>query len=203
MRHGLCHHQRFGLSFGGNATVVEKIRSEVEMLLEGQFGRLEDGECRHLLEKVARFGIRRAREGSGTRATGIRGSFCLVFFLALVSTLPKSRETRPGSRDSVRKKVRGSERNGEPKRLEEPAQESIKKSNEDGFREGEGAPKRPQLPMGKPSGESNCRRNPMRRLTAQISCPIVLPGKRTDGDGNVVDLDRLSSAKKKPFGEVR
>ena len=130
-----------------------------------------------------------------------------VFFVFLLpswfKTLRKSRETRRGSRDPVRQEVRGSERNGDPKRLEEPAQESIKKSNEDGFREG-GALKRPQLPMGKPSGESNCRRNPMRRLTAPISSSIVLPGKRTDGDGNVVDLDRLSSAnKKKTSGDVR
>ena len=170
------------------------------MLLEGQFGRLEDGECRHLLESVARFGIRRAREGSGTTATGNLGSFCLLFFFFRINRFAShGRREKDRATRCVRKHAVASEIET-PKDSKNRLKNPSRKSNGDGFREGG---ERPQLPMGKPSGESNCRQNPMKRLTAKISSPIVLPGKRTDGDENVVDLDRLSSAKKKTFGDVR
>jgi hypothetical protein len=39
MRHGLCHHQRLGLSLGREIRIRSQIRGKFEMLLQGQLRR--------------------------------------------------------------------------------------------------------------------------------------------------------------------
>jgi hypothetical protein len=50
MRHGLCHHQRLGLSLGRELRIRSQVGGKFEMLLQGQLRRFvwsQDGKSRH------------------------------------------------------------------------------------------------------------------------------------------------------------